>query len=110
MSGKPCACRLVKEGDGGTCPAGLPVPHGTVTTRRTLRSVAILVLLGLLITGANLLYTAHAVQAGNQDRCASILADATIPLPAASSPARGWEAAFEANSRDRARDLGCAGA
>jgi hypothetical protein len=106
----PCACRLVKEGDGATCPAGLAVPHGTVTTRRTLRSVAILVILGLLVTGANLLYTAHAVQDGNQDRCSTVVADATIPLPPAGSPGRQWEAAFEANSRDRARQLGCSGA
>ena len=55
------ACDLVKEGPGLTCPAGLPVPRGTVLTRRTLRSVAALVLLGLLVTGANLLWTAHAV-------------------------------------------------
>ena len=56
------ACDLIKEGDGLTCPAGLPVPRGTVLTRRTLRSVAILVLIGLLVTGANLLWTAHAVR------------------------------------------------
>ena len=56
-------CDLVKEDSGPTCPAGLPVPHGTVLTRRTLRSVAVLVLLALLVTGANLLYTAHEVQA-----------------------------------------------
>jgi hypothetical protein len=55
------ACDLVKEGPALTCPAGLPVPRGTVLTRRTLRSVAALVLLGLLVTGANLLWTAHAV-------------------------------------------------
>ena len=55
------ACDLVKESDGPTCPAGLPVPRGTVLTRRTLRSVAILVVLGLLVTGVNLLWTAHAV-------------------------------------------------
>ena len=55
-------CDLIKEGGGLTCPAGLPVPRGTVLTRRALRSVAILVVLGLLVTGANLLWTAHEVR------------------------------------------------
>jgi hypothetical protein len=106
----PKVCDLVKETPGGcTCPAGLPVPHGTVLTRRTLRSVAFLVLLALAVTGVNLLYTAHAVNSDNQQRCASVLADATIPLPhpIAGNPSREWEAAFEANARHRARQLGC---
>lgn len=57
------ACDLIKEGPGLTCPAGLPVPRGTVLARRTLRSVAFLVLLALLVAGANLLWTSHAVNA-----------------------------------------------
>lgn len=108
MTDKPThACDLVKEGPGLTCPAGLPVPRGTVLTRTTLRSVAVLVVLGLLVTGANLLWTAHVVQSSDRQRCASVLADATIPLPQAASPSREWEAAFEANARQRARQLGC---
>ena len=102
------ACDLIKEGSGLTCPAGLPVPRGTVLTRRTLRSVAALVLLGLLVAGANLLWTAHLVRAGDRQRCASIVADATIPLPA--GPSRAWEARFEAIQAARARQLGCDGA
>ena len=69
------ACDLIKDGGSGTtCPAGLPVPRGTVLSRRTLRSVAILVLLGLLVTGANLLWTAHAVrsfQSSQQEQTAA---------------------------------------
>ena len=99
------ACDLIKEGPDLTCPAGLPVPRGTVLARRTLRSVAVLVLLGLLVTGANLLWTAHVVNADNQQRCTSVLADATIPLPG--GPSRAWAARFEAVQRARARQLGC---
>ena len=101
------ACDLVKEGPALTCPAGLPVPRGTVLTRHALRSVAALVILALLVTGANLLWTAHVVNADNQQRCASVLADATIPLPAAGDPSRAWDARFEANAQARARQLGC---
>ena len=52
-----------------------------------------------------MLWTAHLVQAGDKDRCASVLADAAIPLP--QGPAREWAAAFEANARARAAQLGC---
>ena len=100
-------CDVVKETPGPTCPAGLPVPRGTVLTRTTLRSVAVLVVLGLLVTCANLRWTAHVVRSSDQQRCSSVLADATIPLPQAASPSRDWEAAFEANARQRARQLGC---
>ena len=99
------ACDLVKEGPALTCPAGLPVPRGTVLTRHALRSVAALVILALLVTGANLLWTAHVVNADNQQRCASVLADASIPLPG--GPSRAWAARFEAFQRARARQLGC---
>ena len=100
------SCDLIKEGPGLTCPAGLPVPRGTVLTRHALRSGAILIVLTLLVTAANLLWTAHLVNAGNQSRCAAAVADATIPIPAA-GPGRQWETAFEAVARERARHLGC---
>ena len=101
-------CPLVKEGGGSVvCPAGLAVPIGTVLARRTLRSVAILVITGFLITCANLLWTAHVVQADDRARCGTVVADASIPLSA--GPSRQWEAAFEATARQRARQLGCGG-
>ncbi len=99
------ACDLVKEGPGLTCPAGLDVPRGTVLTRKVLRSVGFLVVLALLVTGANLLWTAHLVREDNQQKCASVVADATIPLPA--GPSRTWDARFEAIQKARARQLGC---
>ena len=102
---EPAVCPLVKEGSATACPAGLAVPRGTMITRRALRSVAILVLLGLLVTGANLLFTAHLVREDNQQRCSTVVADATIPLP--SGPSRAWEARFEAIQAARARQLGC---
>ena len=103
------ACDLVKEGPGLTCPAGLPVPRGTVLTRSALRSFAVLALLALLVTGANLLWTAHVVNSNDQQRCASVEADATIPLPepVAGNPSRLWESRFEAIQQARARQLGC---
>ena len=104
------ACDLIKEGSGLTCPAGLPVPRGTALTRSALRSVAVLVLIGLLVTGANLLWTAHVVRTDNGNRCGTVVADATIPLTGVSDPARKWEARFEAIARARARQLGCSGA
>ena len=52
-------CDLVKEGPGLTCPAGLPVPRGTVLTRSVLRSAAVLIILTLLVTGLNLWWTAR---------------------------------------------------
>ena len=104
-------CPLVKEGGSGViCPAGLAVPIGTVLTRRTLRSVAILVILGLLMTAANLFWTAHEVQAADQARCGTVVADASIPLPPEGSPGRAWDAASEAIARGRAAQLGCTGA
>lgn len=98
-------CDLVKEGPALTCPAGLPVPRGTVLTRGALRSVAVLVLLALLVTGANLLWTAHEVRANDQQRCGSLTQTAAIPL--SSGPSRAWEARFEQVQKARARQLGC---
>ena len=68
------ACDLVKEGPGLTCPAGLPVPRGTVLTRRALRSVAVLVLLALLVGGASLLWTARQENAFQASQRAQITA------------------------------------
>lgn len=75
------------------------------------RAVLFLFALNVLLAGANMLWTAHAVNANDQARCSSVLADATIPLPhpVAGNQAREWEAAFEANARHRARQLGCEG-
>ena len=102
---EPAVCPLVKEGSAVTCPAGLTVPRGTMLTRHALRSVAALLLLGLLVTAANLLFTAHLVQEDNRQRCGSITANATIPLPP--GPSRAWAARFEAIQQARARQLGC---
>jgi hypothetical protein len=76
------------------------------------RAILFLFALNVLLAGANMLWTAHSVSTGNQQRCASIEADATIPLPhpIAGNPSREWEAAFEANAQARARQLHCAGA
>ena len=86
------ACDLIKEGPALTCPAGLPVPRGTVLTRRTLRSVAVLVLLGLLVTGANLLYTAHAVSSYKTSQQRARRPDRAETMPDA-EPARRAETA-----------------
>ena len=76
------------------------------------RAVVFLFALNFLLAGAVMLWTVHEVNADNQARCAIVLADATIPLPhtVAGNPSRLWEAAFEAIQRQRARQLGCAGA
>ncbi len=73
------------------------------------RALVFLFALSVALAAANLWWTAHVVQAGDQMRCSSILADATIPLPhpVAGNPSREWEAAFEAVARERARQLGC---
>lgn len=70
------------------------------------RALVFLFILNVALAGANMLWTAHLVQAGNRDRCAYILADAAIPLPSA-GPSREWEAAFEADARTHAARLGC---
>ena len=124
------ACDLVKEGPGLTCPAGLPVPRGTVLTRWTLRSVAALVLLGLLVTGANLLWTAHAVRSFQsaqqqqgaaqrrqgelvEERLCTTLDRLTALKPPAGSPQRNPSRAFEqelhATLDELGPDLGCKG-
>ena len=79
--------------------AGLSVP--------VRRALVFLFMLNVLMAGANMLWTAHVVQSGDQARCSSVVADATIPLPPAGSPGRDWDAAFEAITRQRAAQLGC---
>ena len=73
------------------------------------RALVFLFVLSVVLAGANMLWTAYEVRASNQARCASVLADATIPLPrlSAGSVSREWEAVFEANARQRAKQLGC---
>ena len=89
-----------KQGERGA--AGLSKP--------VRRALVFLFVLCVLMAGSNILWTAYVVRAGNQARCASILADAHIPLPepVAGNPSREWEAAFEAIQEARARQLGCA--
>jgi len=122
------ACDLIKEGPGLTCPAGLPVPRGTVLTRRTLRSVAILVLLGLLVTGANLLWTArqenafqaaqHAQTAAQQRQgalieeklCQTLGRLAALKPPPGnpgSNPSRAFEDHLHATLDQLGPDIGC---
>ena len=117
------ACDLVKEGPGTTCPAGLPVPRGTVLTRSALRSVAILVLLSLLVTGANLLFTAHEVNVSRttQQRqgllierklCSTLGKLAALRPPAGNpkaNPSRAFEDNLHAALDGLGPDLGCKG-
>ena len=78
-------------------------------SRPVRRALVVVFVLNLGLAGANLLWTEHEVMGNSQQRCSSVLADATIPLPhpAAGNPGREWDAAFEANARQRARQLGC---
>ncbi len=68
----PVLCPLVREGGATVCPAGLAVPPGSVLTRSVLRSVAVLVLLLMAVTGINLWWTAREVRDVNQSRCAVV--------------------------------------
>jgi hypothetical protein len=63
----------------------------------------------LVIGGLNLLWTSHAIQANNRDRCTTVvqLAHIPIPRPVAGNPSREFAAATEAIYRNRARQLGC---
>lgn len=73
------------------------------------RSAAILAALFVAVTVVNLVFTAQMIRSNNQVRCASIQAEASIPLPqpVAGNPSRVWEAQFEALMAARARQLGC---
>ena len=93
---------------GGQGERGERGEHGAAGLSRSVRrALVFLFALNVLLAGANLLWTAHEVQAGNGSRCGTVVADATIPLPPASGPAREWEAAFEAIARQRAQQLHC---
>jgi hypothetical protein len=80
-------------------------------SRAVRRALVFLFALNLLLAAANFLWTAHSVNSNGQQRCASVEADATIPVPqpVAGNPSRLWESRFEANARKRARQLGCEG-
>lgn len=82
-------------------PAGLSVP--------VRRALVYMFVFNLLIGFGGILFTAHAVNANNGATCASIEADARIPVPqpVAHNPSREWEAQFEAIERQRERQLGC---
>ena len=82
--------------------------HGAAGLSRSIRRALVyLFVFNVVLAAANILWTAHVVQSGNQARCSTVVADATIPLPAAGNPARLWESRFEVNARQRARQLGC---
>ncbi|GEM_PF-6404116 len=130
MTDKPAMCPLVREGNAATCPAGLDVPRGTMLTRGALRSVAVLVLLALLVTGANLLWTAHTVrsfQSSQQkqdaaqqrqdevvkERLCTTLSRLTALKPpagpAARNPGRAYLQAQHGTLAQFGPDLGCKG-
>ena len=104
-------CSLAGEDGGRTCPAGLPVPRGTIMTRRTLRSVAVLVLLGFLLTGANLLFTAHYVSTDDRKWCATMTLLTARPVPKppdpAANPSRAQTYRFYETFVTLKRSLGC---
>ena len=121
----------MKEGPGLTCPAGLPVPRGTVLTRSVLRSAAVLIILTLLVTGLNLWWTArqeNAFQASQrQEQQARQRAGETVEAklcstfgklaalkPPPGDPARNPSRAFLQSEHDTlvqlGADLGCRGA
>ena len=123
-------CDLIKEGGGLTCPAGLPVPRGTVLTRKMLRSVAILVLLAMLVTGANLLWTAHEVRSFRSSQqqqnaaqlrqgalveeklCTTLGRLAALKPPGgspSSNPARAYEDGLHTTLSQLGPDIGCKG-
>lgn len=115
-------CPLVKEGgDVLVCPAGLAVPLGTVLARRTLRSVAALVVVAILLTGVNLLWTAHEVRSSHaaqqqqgqlveQKLCSTLRNLAALSPPAGSpqaNPSRAFEQELHATLDELGPDLGC---
>lgn len=118
----------VPGGEGTTCPAGLPVPRGSVLTWGILRSVAVLALLGLLLTGANLWWTAREVhvaqaaqareqataqragQAVEAKLCRTLGRLAALQPPpgsATANPSRGYEQALHATLAELGPDIGC---
>lgn len=63
-------CHVVREGAGTECAAGLPVPRGSVLTRTVLRSLAVLAVLGLVVTSAALILFARSLAGIRGDFCA----------------------------------------
>jgi hypothetical protein len=78
-------------------------------SRPVRRAILFLFVLNLLFAFANFAWTAYSVNANNQARCATILAQVSIPVPrpVAGNPSREFEAQTEAIERRRARELGC---
>jgi hypothetical protein len=79
-------------------------------SRGVRRAVVFLFALNAVIGAGNLMWTSHAVSANDGQRCTSLLADASIPLPpdaTAKNPSREWERDFENIARARADRLGC---
>lgn len=74
---------------------------------RARRAIVFLFVLSLGLAAANLLWTAHEVNASNRDRCAVLTQLATIRLRP--GPGRAYEAAQEAAYRNRAVAIGCPG-
>lgn len=73
------------------------------------RAIVFLFAFSLLFGVANLFWSAHLVSQGNSQRCSTIVAQVTIPVPTptAGNPSREWEAKFSADERRRGRQLGC---
>jgi hypothetical protein len=96
-----------------TGPKGERGEPGRGLPRAVARSVAYLFFLAALFSVASYVILHHeivvAVQGQVQQRCASVLAEAHIPLPhpITGNPSRIWEAKFEELQAQRARDLGC---
>ena len=100
--------RLIGQGQRGEQgERGKQGSRGEAGLSRTVRrALVFLFILNVLMAGANMLWTAHVVQAGNRDRCATLLAIEMIPPPPPGA-GREWAAAFEAIARQRAAQLGC---
>ncbi len=73
------------------------------------RALVFMFVFMLVLSGVNLWWTAHAIQANNHSRCASLEADASIPVPqpVARNPSREFDARLEAIDRRRLRMDGC---
>jgi Collagen triple helix repeat (20 copies) len=86
--------------------------HGVAGLSRPVRrALVFLFVLCVALAAANMLWTAHAVNADNQQQCASLEAVARIPVPqpVAGNPSRLWDSRYEAIERQRARQLHCPG-
>jgi hypothetical protein len=86
--------------------------HGVPGLSRPVRQALVYMFaLAILLVAANFLWTGLAINANNQQRCSSLVADASIPVPqpVKGNPSRLWEARFEAIARHRAEQLHCPG-